>query len=315
MADQALVTIITPTYNRADLLPETIESVLAQDYPNIEYIVLDDGSKDNTVDILRTYTDARLRWDRHENMGETRTVNKGFGMATGEFIAVVNSDDPVLPGFIGTAVDYLQTHPEVLVAYPDWVMIDEKSQPVREIDVLEYPYHCMLQFHHCPIGPGGMFRRRALELAGGRDEHWRYVGDYEFWLRVGMHGRFARIPQKLVTWRTHSGGATTAEANTCMANEHINVVKAYYQRADVPAAAQAVKREALCNANYVAGLICLPQERHAARLFFLRSIFTMPFAPLQYPNMRRDWRDMLRIIFLPRRAHRAVSSLKQRIGV
>lgn len=309
----SLVTIITPTYNRARLLPETIDSVLAQTYQNIEYFVLDDGSTDDTNAVLQRYNDPRLHWERHENMGETRTVNKGFELANGDYIVVVNSDDPIRPNFLERAVAFLDANPDVLVAYPDWVMIDEQSQPVGEFEVLEYPYHCMLQYHHCPIGPGGIFRKRALELVGGRDKRWRYVGDYEFWLRVGLHGRFARIPEKLVTWRTHAEGATTAHANISMANEHVDVVKAYYERPDVPPDALAVRREAICNAYYIASLICLPKERHAARLFLIRSIFTMPFAPQQYPNMRRSWYKMLRIIFLPNHADEFLRKLKHKV--
>ena len=120
---QPLVTIITPAYNRADYLRETIESILQQDYPNVEYIVLDDGSKDNTVELLEEYT-GRLIWESHKNMGEIRTVNKAYGMAKGEYIAVINSDDPLLPGAISAVVDTFLNNPDVLVVYPDWQYID-----------------------------------------------------------------------------------------------------------------------------------------------------------------------------------------------
>ena len=102
-----LVSVITPVYNRADLLPETIDSVLSQDYPNIQYIVLDDGSTDNTLETIKQYTD-RLIIEAHPNIGETATVNKGFGMAEGEFICVVNSDDPLIPGAITALVDAIR---------------------------------------------------------------------------------------------------------------------------------------------------------------------------------------------------------------
>ncbi|MEQ8671995.1 MAG: glycosyltransferase [Aggregatilineales bacterium] len=295
-----LVTVITPTYNRADLLAETIDSVLSQDYANIEYLVLDDGSKDDTVELLKTYDDPRLKWESHANMGEANTVNKAFEMARGEFVIVVNSDDPILPGLLSESVTYLLAHPDVWVTYPDWVMIDDQSKSIKTMTVYEYPYENMLRYHHCPPGPGAMFRRDALDAGIRRDGHWRYVSDYEFWLKVGLHGRLARLPKSLATWRSHAGGASTAFANTSMADEHVNVVKAYFERPDVPAKVQQVKREAICNAYYIAAIICLPKERHAARVNFLRSIFTMPFAPIKYPMFQRNWRMMLRIMLLPR---------------
>jgi len=308
-----LVSVITPTYNRADLLPETIESVLAQDYPNFEYIILDDGSTDNTQQILAKYNDPRLKWETHPNMGETRTVNKGFQMAKGEYIAVVNSDDPILPGFISKVAAFLQQRPEALVVYPDWLMIDEHSNPIKEIIVREFSYPEMLREHHCHVGPGGMIRRRAIELEKGRDPNWRYVGDYEFWLRVALHGSFIRIPETLVCWRSHSGGATKTAANITIAKEHIEVVDTYYNRSDIPQEVKAVEREARCNAHYIAALLCLPEKRAKARILFLRSIVIYPFAPLRYKDLMRSWLLMLRVILLPGWFYRILRKLKQEL--
>ena len=137
------VTVITPAFNRASLLEETILSVLEQDYPNLEYIVLDDGSEDGTLEVIKKFQN-RLRWDSHANMGETRTVNKGFSMAEGDIIGVVSSDDLLLPGAISKAVQRLLQKPDVVVVYPDWQIIDaeggvELAQDVvgREVAVLE----------------------------------------------------------------------------------------------------------------------------------------------------------------------------------
>jgi len=102
-----LVTVVTPVYNREDYLEEVILSVLGQDYPNIEFIVLDDGSTDGTLQVIWKYRE-RLRWESHANMGQTRTVNKGFSMAKGEIVGVVNSDDPLLPGAIREIVAFMR---------------------------------------------------------------------------------------------------------------------------------------------------------------------------------------------------------------
>ncbi|MEQ8671997.1 MAG: glycosyltransferase [Aggregatilineales bacterium] len=312
-ANQPLITVITPTYNRADLLAETIDSVLSQDYENFEYLVLDDGSTDNTVELLKRYDDPRLKWESHANMGEARTVNKGLDMAQGDFILVVNSDDPIFPGLIRESVNYLLAHPDVWVTYPDWMMIDDHSQPIEARTVFEYPYENMLRYHHCPLQSGAIFRRNILDFNIRRNTRWRFVSDYEFWLNVGLHGKMVRLPQVLATWRSHTGGASSAYANRSMAEEHVDVVKDYFQRTDIPSYVREVKREAICNAYYVGGIICLLNERHIARLYFLKSILVMPFAPLQYPVFRRNWMMMLRVILLPKWLETQLRRLKKTI--
>src|SRR5687768_3277938 len=107
-----LVTVITPAYNQGIFLRDTIESVLTQDYPNIELLVLNDGSTDNTEEILKEYT-GRIKWETQPNMGQTPTINKGWRQTTGEIITWLNSDDTYLPGAVRSGVDYLMKHPEV----------------------------------------------------------------------------------------------------------------------------------------------------------------------------------------------------------
>src|SRR5258705_13925027 len=111
MNELPLVSVVTPTYNRAPFLVETIESVLAQTYSNIEYIVVDDGSTDNTPEILESYAN-NLVWVAQSNAGETPTVNRAWSMTHGEYIMNVNSDDPIPPHLVETLVAYMQEHPE-----------------------------------------------------------------------------------------------------------------------------------------------------------------------------------------------------------
>lgn len=276
-----LVTVITPAYNRADYLVETIESVLSQDYPNLEYIVLDDGSKDNTREILAKY-DGKIRWESHENMGETRTVNKGFKMANGEIIGVVNSDDPLLPGAITALVSRLVSGPELLVVYPDWDMVDKDGNVIDHITTQDYSYIKMLRCFHCVPGPGAFFRRRTVEVLGGRDAGFRYVADFDFWLRAGMYGAFARVPLTLATFRVHPGSATVSQRGSLMAEEHVSLLKKIYSHQRLPAEAGrfAVRHEAYSNAYYIAGVTCGEELRLKRIMYYMLSLYYSPWAYL-----------------------------------
>ena len=269
-----LVSIITPAYNRASYLDETIQSVLTQDYPRIEYIVLDDGSTDNTREVLQKYT-GRLTWETQLNMGETRTVNKGFSMAHGEIVAVVNSDDPLLPGAISSAVSFMQEHPDVLAAYPDWNYIGPDSRVTGHIQVPEGDYLFMLRRHHCSIGPGAFMRRSAFELAGMRDPNFKYVADFEYWLRLGLYGKFARIPKTLATWRVHPDAVSLSHQGAAMAEEHIRMIEKFYSLPDLPPEVLRLRREAFVGAHLIAAQVC-GEARVTALKHFYRAVLYHP---------------------------------------
>lgn len=252
-----LVSIITAVYNRADLLEETILSVLRQDYPNFEYIVLDDGSKDESLAVIKKYR-QKLIWRTHKNMGEAKTVNKGFKMAKGEIVCVVSSDDPLKPKAISAAAEFLQKNPQVIVAYPDWEMINAQGKKIQHVKTFPYSYANMLRWHHCFPGPGTFIRRSVIKALKGRDPQFKYVSDFDFWLRGGLIGPFARIPKTLALYRFHPSSATVSSAGRAMADEHIKLVKKIYALPNLTDEAKKLKREALSSAYYIAGVTAGP---------------------------------------------------------
>lgn len=282
-----LASIITPAYNRASYLDETIQSVLNQDYPRIEYIVLDDGSTDNTREVLAKYTGRIIR-ETHANMGEALTVNKGFSMAHGEIVAVVNSDDPLLPGAVSTAVAFMQSQVDILVAYPDWNYIGLDSKAIGHVRVPEYNYLRMLRQHHCMPGPGAFIRHKSFELTGMRNPEFKYVGDFEYWLRLGLYGKFARIPNTLATWRVHAGAASLSQKGVAMANEHIRLVEEFYSRRDLPQEVRKVRTEAFSSAHLHAAASC-KGARWAALKYGLRAIRYHPPSVLTNLNNLKRW--------------------------
>ena len=295
-----LVSIITPAYNRAKYLEETIDSVLSQDYPRIEYIVLDDGSTDGTPEVLARYG-SRIRWETHPNMGETRTVNRGFTLARGDIVAVVNSDDPLLPGAVRAAVEVFLERPDVLVAYPDWLTIDAQSETVRAILVPDYDYASMVRRFRCVVGPGAFMRRSAVERVDGRDSRYRYVADFDFWLRLGLLGPFTRIPRVLATFRVHPDSTSVAQRGQAMAEEHVQLARQFFGRPDLPPSIRRLEREARSFAFYYAGLAASPPS-FLSWGYFVKAVASHPMSVLL------KWR-LLALLVVPRWLQGTVRSL------
>jgi glycosyltransferase involved in cell wall biosynthesis len=250
-----LVTIITPSYNRASFLGETVNSVLAQDYPNIEYIVLDDGSRDNTTEVMERYR-SRVHFESHPNMGETLTVNKGFTMARGEIICVINSDDPILNGAVRAGVQALQDHPEALAAYPDWDEIGPDSALIEHKRLPDYDIENMLIGFNVAMGPGVFIRRSSIERYGMRDPQFKYVGDLEFWFRLALHGKLVHIPKALATHRVHPDAASATDLGARMAEELITMVHKIYSFEKMPQHLKRIRRRALSWAHHEAAFYC-----------------------------------------------------------
>src|SRR5574341_203518 len=269
-----LVTVITPTYNRASFLDETVNSILAQDYPNIEYIVLDDGSRDNTKEVMEKYRE-RIIFESHDNMGETRTVNKGFEMAKGEFICVVNSDDPLLPGAITKMVSALRADPDALAVYPDWVEIDLRSVPIKEMRLPDYDIFNMLSDFNVAMGPGNIFKSSALKKYGFRDINRKYTGDLEFWFRLATHGKLLHVPEILATHRTHPYSASVSDKSSKMAEELLSIVRSLFASGALPKEIQDRQNQILSWVYYVSIFYC--QNEPAKKLkYFLLSFFYNP---------------------------------------
>jgi hypothetical protein len=189
-------------------------------------------------------------------MGEAKTVNKGFKLAKGQIICVVSSDYPLLPKAISSAVDFFHQHPDVSIVYPDWQMINLKGKKIKQIKTFDYSYSNMLRWHHCMPGPGTFINKEVITTLKGRDPKFKYVGDFEFWLRAGLKFNFARIPKTLSLYRFHPGSATLSDAGKKMADEHIKLVEKIYTLPNLSLEIRCLKREAFSSAHYVAAASC-----------------------------------------------------------
>ncbi len=309
--DAPLVTVITPAYNRASFLEETILSVLNQDYRSIEYIVLDDGSTDDSLDVIKKY-EHDLRWVTHENMGEQKTVNKGFAMANGEVVVVVNSDDPLLPGAVSAAVAFLQEHRNVLAAYPDWGEIGPDSEIIRHVRLPQYDIYNMLTTFSVKMGPGTFIRRKVFALIGMRDTQFRYASDVDFWFRLALHGKLGHIPKVLATHRVHPAAASISGQGRAMAEELIRVAELCYEHPLLPSELRKLRPKVLsiahysarhyCGSDYTAALTHLFESIRSHPLTFFSLLFSDPFGKLVH-RLRR----FPRCYEFARRLHRRTS--------
>jgi len=198
-----LVSIVTPSYNQGRFIGRTIDSVLAQSYPCIEYRVIDGGSTDTTVEILRSYGD-RLRWLSEPDQGQADAINKGLAQASGEILAYLNSDDTLSPGAIERVVHFFQEHPECDLVYGDADYIDEDDKVTGFYKTVEYSLDKLSA--DCIIcQPAAFWRRRIAERVGPFDARLHYVLDYDYWLRIAKAGgNIQFLPIKLAHSRLYA---------------------------------------------------------------------------------------------------------------
>ena len=231
------VSIVTPSYNQAPFLAQAIESVLAQDYPDLEFIVVDDGSTDGSVEIARRYEPQLRELVLQKNAGQVAAMNHGFRRTDGELLGWLNSDDILLPGAISAMVEELEKDPEALLVYGDNVFIDEHGNrlPENRASARGKPFDAVTMIRRCKNWipqPGSLFRRRALELAP-LDVRGYYFFDFEFALRLGAVGRVKYVPKLLAEYRLHPESKTVA-APLRRAYDFVRIADDFFAAPDFP---------------------------------------------------------------------------------
>ena len=266
-----LVTIITPTYNCEKYIRQTIESVLDNGYKNIEYILIDDDSTDKTTDIIGRYKLPMLT--NESNKGEQSTVNKGLKWVSGKYFMIVNADDPLLTGAIAALVHFMEEYSDELCAYPDWQSINEDGSIKRHIKSRDYDFIYMVKHHTCLPSVGCMFRSNIIKDIGYRDTSFQWLGDFDYWLRIGLVGTMLHVPYPLATWRNRAGQASKDKSDR-RAQEHIRVIQKLYNMPIIPRAIVKVKREAICWSYLVA--IAVTDSRLKMIYYALKALQSHP---------------------------------------
>lgn len=245
-----LVSIVTPTYNQAEYLVETVESVLAQDYPNLEYIVLDDGSTDSTPEVLDMYR-KRITVERHENMGQVRTLNKGWERCKGEIIGYLSSDDLLLPNAVSRLVNSLIDNPEVVCIFPDSDLIDNSSHVIKRNVCRPFDLEDTIIRQECYIGPGALFRRAAFDALGGWRSEYRLAPDREFWIRISKIGRIEMCGDVLARYRMHPRSISYKDVSEDVSREYVTFLDEYFSGVGVPSNIAKRKNEAYGFAHFL----------------------------------------------------------------
>ena len=232
---RSLVSIVTPSYNQAAFLEETIRSVLEQDYEPIEYLVVDGGSTDGSVEIIRRYEERLAWWTSEPDGGQPQGLNKGFARSTGELMGFLNSDDTLLPGAVARLVSELERDPRALVAYGDALYVDERSGETHYGKSRVWGLGPMATAATGTVmQPASLWRRRAWELAGPFDESYQVWFDVLFFLNVARFGPAAYVEEPLATYRIHPESKTAHATSVRHADELLKAADEFFDRPDLP---------------------------------------------------------------------------------
>ena len=264
------VTVITPVYNGEKYIAETIDSVISsRRQVNLEYIVINDGSNDRTSEILDRYRTEIIVVDV-KNGGEAAAVNIGINLAHAPLIMVVSADDPVRdPAIFEESIIEHAKNPELSATYVDWAVIDEFGRTIKHKKTKDFSVEELVGYTNCLPGPGAVFSTQKAKEISGRSSAYRFVSDYDFWLRLSTKGPFKRIPKELAQWRTHQDSTTVSAGGDQMALERIRVIEDFLASYEYP---KDLQRLAISHAYYYAARLSLDFKISRPRILLLKSI-------------------------------------------
>lgn len=203
-----LVSIVTPSFNQAPYLEAAIRSVLEQDHPKVEYLVIDGGSTDGSVDVIKKFAPRLAYWVSEPDRGQTDAINKGFARAAGKYLAWLNADDRLLPVAVKEAVDYLEAHPEVGMVYGDADYIDSRGRVIGRFPAAQTD-HAALRRGYVHIPQQASFWRRDLwRRVGPLDGSFTFAMDYDLWVRLAEITELKYLPRLWAQFRLHEDSKT-----------------------------------------------------------------------------------------------------------
>lgn len=266
--------VITAVYNCEEYIEQTIKSVLNCIDQNItEYIVVNDGSTDKTAEILRIYA-SEITVITQKNLGEAESINKALNVSKGEFCLVVSADDPMISkSLLSIAAKIMENNSEIVCVYPNWNMIDKNDKLIREVKVADYSELELIGKFNCLVGPGGVFKKNKALSIGCRNSRYKFVSDYDFWLRLSRTGTFYHLDETHAQWRAHDESTSLKSRGLKMGLERIDVIKEFLVANQIEAN---LHKRAAANSYYHAALLQYFDTNVPGKKWILKAILIKP---------------------------------------
>jgi glycosyltransferase involved in cell wall biosynthesis len=279
------VSIVVPCYNAAEYVEETLQSLLAQTYPNLEIIAINDGSKDSSIEILNKYAD-KIKVVDQENCGQSKTLNKGWSLAKGDLLGYLSADDLMDKTAVEEMVKLFEISGPPDIVYPDYRLIDQRSRFIKTVETRNFVLQDLVLKMICQPGPGALFRRQVfLELNGWRED-LRQAPDFEFWLRASRRFKFARYDRSIASFRIHEASQSFVAPNASKSEEPFQLMKHFTQSGFHPAL-QGAENIALAQAHVFSARLHIKAWRfgamiqHLSRAFLLKPTQALSFYSIQ----------------------------------
>lgn len=223
------ISVVTPSFNQGQFLDQTMNSVLGQDYSNVEYIVVDGGSTDNSVEIIKKYADRLAYWVSEKDRGQTHAINKGLEKSTGDVLCYLNSDDQLLPHVLSDVAEYFVAHGDVDCVYGCTIMIDQNGSELLARHEIPFDYNILLYGIGYIQQPSTFWRRSVYEAIGPFQEDLQFNMDYEYWIRMASNGfRMEYVDKFLSLYRLHNKSKSVVRS-TLIRKERKQIRKAFYK--------------------------------------------------------------------------------------
>lgn len=197
------ISVVTPSYNQTSFIERTILSVLNQKYPNLEYIIIDGGSTDGSVDIIKRYSQFLSYWVSEPDQGQADAINKGFLRSSGEILAWLNSDDMYLPGALHRAAAAFAREPKASIIYGDYIKVDENDKCIALRRQPSFSYNICFFGYLTVMQPAAFFRRQTVFDVGLLDTSFHCIMDYDLIVKLARRGKVIHIPGYLAAFRLH----------------------------------------------------------------------------------------------------------------
>lgn len=237
---------------------------------NAEYIVINDGSTDTTGIILSKFS-SQIKVFTTENKGEANAVNLGIEKSNGEYSLIVNSDDPMISSeLFHESAQILDLDKKIVAVYPDWQIISDVGEVIAIKVTEDFSRELLIGEFNCLPGPGAIFRTQNARIINGRNTIFRFGSDYDFWLRLSLHGDFKRIPKVLAQWRSHQDSTSINSRGLEMGKERIKIIEDFISCSNIE---KKLSRNARAHAYYHAALLSYFSKDIPARKWILKALF------------------------------------------